>query len=113
MFADVLKDLRLEKNCTQKEVAAACNVSTQCISSLEMGTRNPTGSTLSALADFFHVSIDYLLSRCDEAGTEIMQSENFFDTSPLEQRLILDFRKLPPNMQDNFVTLFHNLAMGA
>ena len=113
MFSDILKDLRTEKKYTQSEVAKSCNVSTQCISSLEMGTRNPTGSTLSALADFFGVSTDYLLGRTDEFDNIIIQTENNFPTSPLEQRLIMDFRKLPAETQDNFVQLFHNLAMGA
>lgn len=71
MFAQRLKELREENNLTQSEVAKKCNLSCQCISSLEMGTRNPTGSTIVTLADFFGVSTDYLLNRTDDLGTPL------------------------------------------
>lgn len=62
-FKNILKELRLERSLTQKEVAQNCDLSPQCISQLEMGTRNPTGSTLELLADYFDCSIDYLMGR--------------------------------------------------
>ena len=65
-FKDILKDLRLEMGLQQKEVAKHCDVSPQCISQLELGTRNPTGSTLVALANFFNCSIDYLMGRNEQ-----------------------------------------------
>ena len=57
-FPEILKELREEKNVTRTTVALNCNVSTQCISSLEMGTRNPTSSTLMALADYFFLLVE-------------------------------------------------------
>jgi len=108
-----LKKIREKCGITQIELAKYLGVVRSTICQYEKGNREPDTKTLIRLADYFHVSTDYLLGRCDEAGEIIIQSENSFETTPLEQRLILDFRKLPPNMQDNFVTLFHNLAMGA
>ncbi len=67
-FAERLKYLREEKGVTQKEVAKSCDITTTCICNLENGLRNPTGSTLLALANFFNVSTDYLIGRTDDLG---------------------------------------------
>ena len=65
-FGEILKNLRIEKGLTQKELANACNVTATCICQLENGSRNPTGSTVAVLARFFDVSSDYLLGLSDE-----------------------------------------------
>ncbi len=102
MFSETLKALRQEKKLTQNEVAQACGVSTQCISSLEMGTRSPSGITLSALADFFNVSTDYLLGRTDELGGVLMPPTHAgaSDLSPEERKLVEDYRGLGKPLKD-------------
>ena len=96
-FKDILKMLREERNLTQKEVATGCDISATCVCQLETGQRNPTGSTLYTLADFFEVSTDYLLGRTDELG-------NIAFTAPTlparEQQLLADFRSLAPALQE-------------
>lgn len=72
-FKDILKALREERGLSQKNIAQACNVSPTCICQLETGVRNPTGSTLVLLADFFGCSIDYLLGREDDFGNVHVQ----------------------------------------
>lgn len=62
-FQDILKDLRLEKNIGQVELAKALNVSKGIISLWENGLREPSMNSLILLADFFDVSIDYLVGR--------------------------------------------------
>lgn len=54
--------LRKERQLTQKQVAAALNISDKTVSKWECGLGCPDISVLPELADFFHVSIDYLLS---------------------------------------------------
>ncbi len=108
-----LKELRLERNLTHWDVAKGIQTGQSNIGRWENDEVIPNSDFVVKLADFFCVSTDYLLGRSDELGNVVIGSENHFETSPLEQRLILDFRKLPPNMQDNFSALFHNLAMGA
>ena len=70
-FAERLKYLREEQGITQKEVAIACDITPTCICNLENGSRNPTGSTITALSDFFGVSADYLLGRTDDLGAVV------------------------------------------
>lgn len=95
-FPQILKELRTEKGLTRTVVAKECNVSTQCISALEMGKRNPTGSTLSALADFFQCSTDYLLGREDDFGNVVIQGETNAPLSPDEQELLNIYQSLSP-----------------
>lgn len=64
-FAERLKMLRKEKGLTQAELGKYFNLSKQTISSYENGGSSPDKDTLQRLADFFSVSVDYLLGRTD------------------------------------------------
>lgn len=61
-----LKELRLQNALLQKDVAKALGVSNQCYQRYESGERSPDPNMLIALADFFNVSVDYLLGRENE-----------------------------------------------
>ena len=60
IFCERLKDLRIEKNIGQVELANEIKVSKGIISLWENGLREPKLSNLVALAKYFQVSIDYL-----------------------------------------------------
>ena len=55
-----LKDLRLQRKKTQKDLAKYLNVSEQAIAYYEQGKRTPKPETWRALADYFDVSVPYL-----------------------------------------------------
>ncbi len=59
-FAERLKELRIEKKIGQIQLAKEIGVSKGIISLWENGLREPTLSSLIALAKFFEVSLDYL-----------------------------------------------------
>ena len=60
IFCERLKDLRIEKNIGQVELANEIKVSKGIISLWENGLREPKLGNLVALAKYFQVSIDYL-----------------------------------------------------
>lgn len=60
-----LKSLRTARNLRQKDVASSTGISPRMYQYYEMGTKEPTMSKLIALADFFDVSVDYLVGRTD------------------------------------------------
>jgi transcriptional regulator with XRE-family HTH domain len=60
-FAQKLRELRIEKGIGQVELAQKISVSKGIISLWENGLREPTLSSLVALAQFFDVSIDFLV----------------------------------------------------
>lgn len=65
-LAQKLKQLRLQAGLTQEQLAAHIGVSSRTIKHWEHGTRMPSAVYLLALADRFHVSVDWLLGRIDE-----------------------------------------------
>jgi transcriptional regulator with XRE-family HTH domain len=67
-FADRLKELRKSKKLKQTDMAAFLNVTPRHYQDMEYGKINVPGLTLIALADYFDVSLDYLVGRSDEPG---------------------------------------------
>ena len=65
IFAERLKELREEHNVRLKTLASAIGVSDIAISRWENLKRIPNIESLSLIADYFNVSIDYLLYRTE------------------------------------------------
>lgn len=65
MFGKRLKLLRSEKKMTQQQLADLLKVSPSTVGMYEQGRRDPDTETVKFLADFFNVSLDYLLGRTD------------------------------------------------
>lgn len=64
-FGDRLRQLRQEKDMYQKDLAKVIGVSESAISAYEKGIREPQYSKLKELADYFSVSVDYLIGASD------------------------------------------------
>ncbi len=60
-----LKELRKARHITQEKLAMDLNTNQNTISRYETGEREADYRTLILLADYFNVSIDYLLERTD------------------------------------------------
>lgn len=60
-FAKRLKELRLENNYTQTNVALKIGIRQQSYARYESGSGEPNLETLVAIAKLFNVSVDYLL----------------------------------------------------
>lgn len=65
-FDTRLRKLRTDKNVTRKTLAEALGVSLEAISKWEIGRNYPNQEVLNSLADYFEVSVDYLLGRTDD-----------------------------------------------
>ncbi|SEJ18308.1 Transcriptional regulator, contains XRE-family HTH domain [Propionispira arboris] len=79
-----LKELRLRQNLNQKDIAKYINKTTQAYSLYERGERDPDSATLILLADFFDVSLDYLLGRTDQSKPTIPPVEKASGDLPQE-----------------------------
>ena len=60
------KKVRLERGFTQKQVADGLNIPEQGTQRYEYGKVVPSALVLIALADFYDVSLDYLVGRSDD-----------------------------------------------
>ena len=65
MKFETIRNLRIDKGLTQKEVAEYLNVKQNTYSQYEIGVLNYPIDVLMMLADFYGVSVDYLLGRTD------------------------------------------------
>ncbi|MFZ5989269.1 MAG: helix-turn-helix domain-containing protein [Bacillota bacterium] len=64
-FAAMLKQLREENRLSQKDIADYLGITRQAVASYELAKREPDYDVLKKLADYFGVSVDYLLGRAN------------------------------------------------
>ncbi|MBU3189606.1 cobalamin-dependent protein [Clostridium bowmanii] len=64
-FCNRLKNLRVENNLLQKDLAEMLALAQTTIANYEQGKRFPDEEMLLKIADFFNVSLDYLLGRSE------------------------------------------------
>ena len=65
MYPNRFKDIRIVKGMTQKQVVDDLELSVIAIQNYENLRRKPAYDILIALADYFDVSLDYLVGRTD------------------------------------------------
>jgi len=65
-FSDRLKELRLSKSLSQKALGEIIGIKAQSVNDMEHGRIKTTLDKAIILADYFNVSIDYLVGRSDE-----------------------------------------------
>ena len=65
VFNDRLKMLRAEQGLTQEQAAKAMEIPGRSYQRLEMDGRKTHYDTLIKIADFYHVSVDWLMGRTD------------------------------------------------
>lgn len=65
ILAKRLKLCRLEKGLTQNQVAIYCNITEKTYQNYELMTREPKLEILIKIAEFYGVSLDYLVGRTE------------------------------------------------
>ena len=73
-----IRDLREDADLTQRQVGEAINVPQRTYAYYESGQRMVPPSVLCALADFYRVSVDYILGRTDkrQVGDGVVPQDN-------------------------------------
>lgn len=64
-FGERLRELRKEKGLLQRELAERLNLSRVAITQYENGNRVPDQEIINKIADYFGVSLDYLMGKTD------------------------------------------------
>ena len=70
MIFEHLRSLREDRDLKQKEIAKILNVSQNTYSQYETGVISLTAEVLLRLADYYDVSVDYLLDRTDNPNLQ-------------------------------------------
>jgi len=81
---------------TQTQFAEAIGTSQKNISRWELGETEPSVYYLKKIAEFFNISIDYVLGLEDEAGRIVYQTANSTVT-PDERKIVKAYRALSPS----------------
>ncbi|WP_406242060.1 helix-turn-helix domain-containing protein [Tissierella carlieri] len=105
MIGKRIKTLRNERNLLQKDLAEQLNLSQQTISLYESEKRQPDYQILQSIADFFNVSVDYLLGRTDIKDSSILsvkEDETKFD---IHNEIADEIEKLSPESQEELKKL--------
>ena len=103
MFIERLKKLRKKEKLTQKDIATFLNISQPAYQQFESGKKKMNLETMEKLADYFNVSIDYLLGKTDipDLNLEIdidnaIDNSVAYDGTPItdnDREIIKDFLK--------------------
>lgn len=89
-----LAELRQKQGLSQKSLASLIGYSQNMISQWENGTRDPNTKTLQELANFFNVSIDYLLGN----DIDVTKLSNYVELLPENKKIpIIGSVKCGPN----------------
>lgn len=96
MFSQKLKDLRKQHNLTQAELAKKLNVGTSTIGMYESSIRRPSYEVLKKIANYFNVTVDYLIDDNNIESLEdiddlIAFTKNIKKLSPKQKEQIQGF----------------------
>ena len=70
-----IKEIRIEKNKTQKDIANLLKINQSTYSKFEINKANITIEKLNELANYYHVSLDYLLKITDNPKIRMINKE--------------------------------------
>ena len=97
-FGQKIKELRLEKNFTQKALAEQLSVSVSTLSHWECDYQEPSFADLAKLCSFFNIEADYLIGLRTETGA-IVVKETAQTISPDGKELLDIYTALSPELR--------------
>lgn len=87
MIGERLKNLRKNMGYTQDDLAEKLSISRSSLSLYEIDKRDPDSETFNKIADFFHVSLDYLNGRTDDPTPIRDINQDLFDEQDASKEL--------------------------
>lgn len=115
-FGNQLRALIEEQGITQKELAGRLNIAPSTLGCYVQNTREPDFATLTAIANYFDVSIDYLLAhRTPQAKSDREETllRIFRSLSDEQQELYLEQGKAFLRIQAREARISSGLKAGA
>jgi len=89
-YGNRIAKLRDERRLTQEELAGKVGITRAALSHYENNRREPDYETMQKIADFFHVSIDYIMGRSNEPSVIDAKVQEFVDQLELSDQDLLD-----------------------
>lgn len=111
-FGEILAELRKDRSMSQKELAQIIYVSTGTISNYETGAHFPDVEKLIALAEYFHVTTDYLLGRCKSELSLDVFDDPIAGSKTLGE-VIKEIQSLPAEKRQLLVALLEDIKLAS
>jgi len=86
-FSDRLKFLREELGLKQIELSEKLNMSNSTYNNYEIGIRTPDIETIKIIANFFDVSVDYIVGNTNQRKNIIYTTKNELKNSIIEKNI--------------------------
>lgn len=97
VFAERLREVRTAKGVSQQKAAKGVGIAESNYQNYEYGQQRPGFETLCRLADYFDVSIDYLVGRTDVPRVIYSARQ--------QEKFPFAFTRLPANVQKTLLKL--------
>ncbi len=101
---DILKTLRKSRGySTMQDLCSTIGISFSTYQNYESGKRIPTADILLKLADFYGVTVDYLLGRETSEPSTVDKLVGEFNMSALEKEILDNYLSLPKDMRGDLM----------
>lgn len=116
LLSNRLKELRIERELLQKDIAQELNITSSAYGFYEQGKRTPDADTLNKLSEYFNVSLDYLMGKSDIRNP--YKIEKYPDVTDVEEaiKIIMEQPGLMLNGElltdDDKIILANSIQMG-
>lgn len=92
-FSKKLYELRKQKGLSQEELAGKLNVSRQTVSKWELGESTPEMEKLTALSDYFEISLDELVMGKEKEPSKLQDKSQKTVAQVLEEKILTQDNK--------------------
>lgn len=109
MFPETLRKLRKSKKLNQAELAKELYISPSSISQYETGRTMPNRENLNRIADYFHVSPDYLMGTSKIPEIEDMLNQEYYPGITVSE-VLKKIMQITGKDREAFLTIVDSLA---
>lgn len=101
-----LKNLRLSKGISQQQLADVIGTSQQSINKYENHNIEPDIGTLIQIADYFHITVDYLIGHITDPNSAL--AEDVLNLNKEEITLLQNYRSLSKEEKESIRLIIKN-----
>ena len=95
---DRMKELMKQSGIKPKQLTAELGISNSSFTDWSKGKGSPSLDTVRKFADYFHVSIDYLVN-----GVEFSSHKTLEFSNPMDKELLEKFHNLTPELREKLI----------
>ena len=107
-----IKEIRLQKKVSQKDLAESIDITRQAISLYEKNLRTPSPKVWQALADYFNVSVPYLQGKISYKALDPLERGLYDHVTVAMDRAFYDYAFLPETKERVLKAIAYSIENG-